>query len=117
MASEEIDDYLRGLDEPHRSALAELRALIASIVPEAEEGLSYAAPAFRIGGKAVAGFSAAKKHLSYLPHSGEVLGTMSAEELEGFAATKGALKIPLGSMPSEELVRSLISKRRAEAGV
>ena len=117
MSSEEIDQYLAGLDEPKRSTLEALRRLIAEVIPEAEEGLSYGVPAFRIGGKPIAGFSAAKHHLSYLPHSGDILASLTPEQLHGFAASKGALKMPLDTPLPAELVRTLIEHRRAEAGV
>jgi len=93
MSAREIDDYLAQLAEPKRSPLKQLRQTILAVVPDAEEELSYGVPAFRIRGKTVAGFSAAKNHLSYLPRSGEVLGQLTAEDLAGFEASKGAFAI------------------------
>ncbi len=87
------------------------------MIPEAEEGLSYGMPVFRIAGKPIAGFSAAKNWLSYLPHSGEILSTMSDDDLMGLSASKGALKFPIDQPLPDALVRSLIAARRAEAGV
>ena len=72
MASSEIDAYLAGVEEPKRSTLQELRQTILEVIPEAEGGISYQVPAFRLHGKVVAGFAAFKNHLSYLPHSGSV---------------------------------------------
>lgn len=60
MAEAEIDAYLAALDEPRRSTLEELRASIVEVVPNAEQCLSYGAPAFKVQGKAVAGFAAFK---------------------------------------------------------
>jgi uncharacterized protein YdhG (YjbR/CyaY superfamily) len=117
MSSDEVDEYLDALDEPKRSTLATLRRLIAAEIPEAEEGLSYGAPVFRIGGKPIAGFSAAKHHLSYLPHSGSILGSLAADQLQGFTASKGALKMAVDTPLPAELVRTLVALRRAEAGV
>ena len=117
MSAEEVDAYLAQLDEPRRATLEALRRSIASVIPEAEEGLSYSAPCFRIDGRAIAGFSAAKQHVSYLPHSGEVLGRLDPEDLDGFTASKGAIKIPIGSALPEPLLRKLIAARCTEAGV
>lgn len=72
MTQAEIDHYLEILDEPKRSTLRELRESILSVIPEADQGLSYNIPAFRLNGKVVAGFAAFKSHLSYLPFSGSV---------------------------------------------
>jgi hypothetical protein len=48
MATEEIDAYLAGLEEPKRSTLADLRQTLVRIMPEAEQGISYGMPAFRL---------------------------------------------------------------------
>lgn len=117
MSVEEVDDYLRDLDEPKRSTLETLRRTILAVIPEAEQGLSYGAPVFRMGGKAIAGLSAAARHVSYLPHSGEVLATFTAEDLDGFAASKGALRMPVDTPLPDELVKRLVAARLAELGV
>jgi uncharacterized protein YdhG (YjbR/CyaY superfamily) len=117
MASDEVDGYLAALDEPKRSTLETMRRLIAAEIPEAEEGLSYGVPVFRIEGKPIAGFSAAKQHLSYLPHSGSILGSLDADQLQGFTATKGAVKMAVDTPLPAALIRILIVLRRAEAGV
>lgn len=114
MSAEEIDQYLANLDEPKRSTLNSLRETILGLIPEAEQGLSYAVPAFRVDGKLIAGFSAAKSHLSYLPHSGEVLSKLDAAELQGLEASKGALRFPVDTPPPEALVARLIAARFAE---
>jgi uncharacterized protein YdhG (YjbR/CyaY superfamily) len=87
MSKREIDDYLRGLDEPKRSTLEHLRDTIVAIVPNAEQGISYGVPAFRLKGKTIAGFAAFANHLSYLPHSGRVIGHL-AKDTEPYTKTK-----------------------------
>jgi uncharacterized protein DUF1801 len=72
VAAQEIDQYLDALEEPKRATLARLRQTILEILPEADQGISYGVPAFKVRGKAIAGFAAFKNHLSYLPHSGSV---------------------------------------------
>jgi uncharacterized protein YdhG (YjbR/CyaY superfamily) len=62
----------RPLDEPKRSTLSRLRQTILDVAPDAEQCTSYGVPAFKVHGKAIAGFAAFKNHLSYLPHSGSV---------------------------------------------
>jgi uncharacterized protein YdhG (YjbR/CyaY superfamily) len=44
---EEVDEYLRGIEEPKRSTLEALRCTILEIVPDAEQVISYRVPAFR----------------------------------------------------------------------
>lgn len=116
MATADIDGYFAGVGEPGRSTLEEVRRRILEVVPHAEQGLSYAVPAFRIQGKVIAGLAAFKRHLSYLPHSGSVLSA-SADALADFDRTKGALHFPLDQPLSRDLVRQLLEERMRQAGV
>jgi uncharacterized protein YdhG (YjbR/CyaY superfamily) len=114
VSKQEIDDYLETLDQPKRATLTHLRDSIAAIHPEAEQGISYGLPAFKLKGKTIAGFAAFKNHLSYLPHSGSVL-TQLASETEGYSQTKGSLHFAVDEPLPEELVRKLLAVRLAEA--
>lgn len=114
MSADEVDRYLEGLDQAKRSTLDQLRRSILRALPDAEEGLAYGVPAFRVGGKVVAGFSAAKNHLSYLPHSGTVLSSLDPDDLAGLAASTGALRFPIGEPLDDDLVSKLIAARRRE---
>ena len=105
VSAQEIDVYLARVEEPKRATLQQLRETIRSIVPEAEEGISYGCPAFRLNGKVIAGFAAFTNHLSYLPHSGSVLGRLRAD-LVGYGGTKSALHFPI----DRPLPRALVSK-------
>jgi len=113
VSAEDVDEYLRGIDEPKRSTLEALRATILEIVPDAEQAISYHAPAFRVDGKVVAGFAAFKEHLSYLPFSGSVLPQL-AGELAGYTMTKSALHFAVDEPLPRPLVEKLIATRVAE---
>jgi uncharacterized protein YdhG (YjbR/CyaY superfamily) len=112
-AGPEIDRYLRGVDEPEREILQALRGMILEIVPDAEEGISYSVPAFRVHGKVVAGFAAFKSHLSYLPFSGSVLGQFE-DDLRGYQMTKSSLHFQTDRPLPKALVKKLIRARRDE---
>jgi uncharacterized protein YdhG (YjbR/CyaY superfamily) len=114
MSAAEIDDYLRRLDEPKRSTLNRLRHDILTVVPNAEECISYAVPGFKIGGKTIAGFAAFKSHLSYLPHSGSVFPELT-EELIGYEKSSGSLHFPVDQPLPPELVEKLINVRLRQA--
>lgn len=113
MSAQEIDAYLTGLDEPKRSTLQKLRETILEILPDAEQGISYAVPAFRVRGKVVAGFAAFTNHLSYLPHSGSVLPQLG-DEIAGYGGTKSALHFPIDRPLPKPLVERLIAIRLDE---
>jgi len=49
MSADEVDAYLAGLEEPKRSTLEALRRSILQAIPDAEQGLSYGVPVFRLG--------------------------------------------------------------------
>ena len=115
MSAEEVDAYLRALEEPKRSTLEALRRTILEIIPDAEEVISYRVPAFRVGGVTVAGFAAFRSHLSYLPFSGSVLPQL-ADELEGYTMTKSALHFPVDRPLPKRLVKRLVAVRLADAG-
>ena len=62
------------------------------VVPDAEQCISYGAPAFKVQGKTIAGFAAFKNHLSYLPHSGSVLSALG-DELDRYEKSKGCVAL------------------------
>jgi uncharacterized protein YdhG (YjbR/CyaY superfamily) len=113
VSAEEVDEYLRGIEEPKRSTLQALRRTILEIVPDAEQVISYRVPAFRVRGKTFAGFAAFQNHLSYLPFSGSVLSRL-ADELEGYKMTKSALHFAVDRRLPKTLVRKLIAARLGE---
>jgi uncharacterized protein YdhG (YjbR/CyaY superfamily) len=114
MSADEVDHYLSSVEEPKRTTLAQLRRTIREIIPEAEEGISYGLPAFKVSGKTIAGFAAFKNHLSYLPHSGSVFPELRAE-LAGYSTSSGALRFDIDRPLPRPLVERLISVRLGQA--
>jgi uncharacterized protein YdhG (YjbR/CyaY superfamily) len=114
VSAQEIDQYLDALEEPKRTTLARLRQTILDILPEAEQGISYGVPAFKVRGKTIAGFAAFKNHLSYLPHSGSVFPQLS-DELKGYSTSSGALRFSIDEPLPVPLVHKLIAVRLQQA--
>ena len=114
MSTEQIDEYLEGLNEPKRSTLSQLRRDILAVVPDAEEEISYGVSGFKVPGKTIAGFAAFKNHLSYLPHSSSVFPEL-ADELAGYTTSSGALRFPIDQPLPADLVRKLIAVRMRQA--
>src|SRR6476659_6093272 len=115
MTADEVNAYLAGLEQPKRSTLEALRRSLRAALPDAEECISYGMPAFRVGGKVVAGFAAFKNHLAYLPHSGEVLSVLG-DRLDGYERTSGSLHFPIDESLPDDLVRSLVNAKLAILG-
>jgi uncharacterized protein YdhG (YjbR/CyaY superfamily) len=116
MTTEDIDRYLANLEEPKRATLEEVRRRILEVIPDADQGLSYAVPAFKVQGRVVAGLAAFKSHLSYLPHSGSVLSAVR-DKTSGYTQTKSALHFPVDEPLPEELIRELIEVKLRETGL
>ena len=108
-----IDGYLSTVTGPRRAALRALRRTIRSILPRAEECISYGIPAFRLDGRIVAGFAATAKGCSYFPFSGATLGTLS-RELQAYEKTKSSLHFDPRRPLRRTLVRKLLRARMAE---
>jgi uncharacterized protein YdhG (YjbR/CyaY superfamily) len=111
-----VDEYLEETPEPQRSTLAALRETLRRFLPEAEETISYGMPAFKLRGKAIAGYASFKNHCSYFPHSGSVLPEL-AEELSGYQWSKGTLQFPITEPLPEALVRRLVEVRLHQLGL
>ena len=109
-----IDAYLATVTADRRAALEKLRKTILSILPDAEERISYSMPAFRYAGHVVAGFLATRKGCSYFPFSGTTLATVAAD-VKAYDQTKSALHFdPTHPLPVA-LVRKLLAARIAES--
>jgi uncharacterized protein YdhG (YjbR/CyaY superfamily) len=113
MSAAEVDAYSAALDEPMQSTLRSLRQTILEIVPEAEEGISYGMPAFKVQGHVIAGFAAFKHHLSYFPHSGSVIPEL--DEAIPYMTAKGTLQFPVDTPLPKSLVKQLLSVRMHQA--
>lgn len=112
-ASARIDAILGGLPADQRAAMQALRETIAAAAPEAEEAISYAAPAFRYRGRPLVAYSAAKAHCSFFPMSPGVLDGFR-EELAAFDMAKGTVRfVPDHPIPAR-LVASIVRARMAE---
>ncbi|MBK7644629.1 MAG: DUF1801 domain-containing protein [Planctomycetes bacterium] len=108
-----IDEYIAKVSGEQRRALDELRRGLRSLLPQAEECISYGMPAFRLEGRIVAGFAATSKGGSYYPFSGSTLASLSSE-LKGYSSTKSALHFTTQAPLPPALVRKLVKARVAE---
>lgn len=106
------DAYLAQLTPEKRATLESVRRAIRAAAPDAEEGMSYGMPAF-IQGKPIAAYGAGARHCAYYPMSGAIVCAL-ADELEGYATSKGAIRFPIGEPLPAPLIRKLVRARLAE---
>ena len=107
-----IDDYLARVGEPQRTTLERLRRDIRAAAPAAEECISYDIPSYRVGGKLLVSFAAAKKHCAFYPGA-EPIRT-HADELKDYDLANGTIRFPPDKPLSSALVKKLVKTRLAE---
>lgn len=113
MSAAEVDAYLATVPEPQRSTLVAVRATIEGFLPEAEQGIAYGVPTFKVKGRAVAGFGFYTAHCSYFPMSGSIT-TELADQLSDYVTAKGSIRFATDQPLPAALVRALIEARKAE---
>ncbi len=88
-----VDEYMQGLSPEVREVLAQVREVIAKVVPEGVECISYAIPAIKLNGKLLIHFSGWKEHISLypIPPASDAL----TKKLQPYVAGKGTLKFPV----------------------
>lgn len=111
-----VDEYLDGVPEPQHTTLGNLRATLRELLPGAIEVLSYGMPAFKLEGKTIAGYGAAKSHCSYYPHTGAILPTLGSA-LDGYEWSPGALRFPIDEGLPRPLVELLVDSRIDQLGL
>ena len=106
------DEYLKAVSADKRAALERLRKNIKAAAPEAEECISYGVPAFRLNGKFLVAYAAAKNHCAFYP--GSVIGKL--KELKDHDTSKGTVRFPPDKPLPAALVRKLVKLRIAKMG-
>jgi uncharacterized protein YdhG (YjbR/CyaY superfamily) len=109
---ETVDDYLAALPEKEREVLQELRRVIKSAAPEAEEAISYNIPLYRHHGHLV-GFAAFKNHCSLFVTNSEVRKRF-AKELEPFEVKHTTIHFSVEKPLPSALVKKIVKARIAE---
>lgn len=109
-AAASIDAYLADVPPDQRAALERLRRQIRDAAPDAEEGISYGLPTFRLNG-ALVHFGAARNHCAFYPHS--VIEPF-ADRLKAYDTSKGTIRFQPESPLPEALVREIVEYRVAQ---
>ncbi len=100
---ETVDQYIEEQDESVRAYLNEVRRIIRSAIPEAQEKISWSMPTYRKG-RDIIHFAAAKKHLGLYP-GGEATAVF-AGELADYDVSRGTIRLPY----TKPLPKDLIAK-------
>jgi uncharacterized protein YdhG (YjbR/CyaY superfamily) len=115
--SKTIDEYLARVNPKQRAALQKLRQTIRTVMPNAEECISYGIPAFRLNGRSVVFFGAWADHCSFYPGSSATLKKFR-DDLEDFDTSKGTIRFsPQKPLPSALVKRLVKARIAANAGL
>lgn len=109
----EVDRYLAPLSPEMQKVLGELRSIIRSTAPDADELISYGIPTFRYRKRPLVAFGAAKAHAGFYGMSSSVLEQF-AEQLTPYSTSKGTVRLPLDRPPPRDLIVRIVKARMAE---
>jgi uncharacterized protein YdhG (YjbR/CyaY superfamily) len=107
-----VAEYLATLTDAQRAGLDTLRGAVREVAPEAEEGISYAIPVFRLRGRPLVWLAAWKQHFSLYPLSAAMLRDHAAE-IDGYETSKGTIRFPASRPLPVGLVKKLVAARVA----
>ena len=108
-----IDEYIAAQDEAVRPKLNEVRAILRSALPDAQERISWSMPTYWKGQNLIH-FAASKKHIGLYP-GGEAT-TVFAEELAGIDVSKGTIRLPYDKELPADLIKKIAVWCREEYG-
>jgi uncharacterized protein YdhG (YjbR/CyaY superfamily) len=104
-----IDEYIADFPPETQKVLMELRALINSFAPGAEELISYAIPTFNLSGRHLVHFAGYARHIGFYPTASGI--EAFREELKPYKSAKGSVQFPLGRPLPRDLIRRIVEFR------
>jgi uncharacterized protein YdhG (YjbR/CyaY superfamily) len=108
-----VDAYLSALDEPQRALLAQIRATVRELCPDAVEAIAYGMPGFRLGGRLLISYAGYKRHCAIYPASGRAVEALG-EELAPFLAQKATIRFTAQHPLPDEVLRRYVAVRVEE---
>jgi uncharacterized protein YdhG (YjbR/CyaY superfamily) len=112
-AFKSIDDYFAAQPAPLQRVLKKVRAAIRKAVPEADEGIAYGIPTFRLPGGVVLHFAGWRQHCSVYPANSRVVAAFG-DELTSYLVEKSTLRFPLDRPLPVQLIARIAAFRAGE---
>lgn len=103
-----VEEYLSWVPDDHRPALDALRGTVRSVVPQADEVISYGMPAYKLDGKFFCSYSDFKKHVSLFPATDYVREALG-EEVTPYFHGKGTFRFAVDRPIPTELVARIVT--------
>ena len=108
---ENVEHYIEQLPEIAQAKIKELRKILKSVVPEANEGLKWGKPVFE-SKTILFAYSAHKSHLSFIP-TGPTLKPFE-KELTEFVMKKDSVQFLYDGPIPENLIRKIAEHRKKD---
>ena len=108
-----VSTYLSTFEGADRVALERVYAIAREIVPEAEEGTSYAMAALLYRGKGLIATVRAQNFLALYPFSGSVVSA-NRDVLTDFETTTGSIHYSAEHQLPDAALRRIVQSRRSE---
>jgi len=110
-SAKDVDSYLAALSELQRRALQKVRETIKAAAPDATESISYGIPGYKLKGRPLIHFGAAKNHCAIY---GAAVAEADKDELKDYDTSKGTIRFPADKPVPAALVKKLVKTRMAE---
>ncbi len=107
----EIDTYIATFPLPVQAKLQEMRLIIRQTLPDAEEVISYAMPAYKML-KIIVYFAGFKNHIGFYPTSSGI--DAFKHEFGNYKWSKGAVQFPLDQSLPADLITRIVEFRKNE---
>ena len=106
-----VDAYIDALPDEKRVVMEKLRKTIRSVVPKAEEVISYQIPTFKYYGGLVS-YAAFKDHYSFFPWNSGLIKKFT--ELKDYSTSKGTIHFTVEKPLPAALVKKIVKARMKE---
>ncbi len=106
-----IDEYISDFPKDVQGILQEIRSVIRSAAPDAEEAIKYRMPTFVLNGNLVH-FAAFKKHIGFYPTPSAI--AEFKDKLTAYHFSKGAIQFPLDKPIPLSLINKIVKFRVKE---
>ncbi len=107
-----VDEYIKKTPKIYQKQLEEVREIVKTTFPDAEETISYGMPAYNWKGAPLFYFAAMKGHLGLYPTSGPIKTLQ--ENLKSFSTSKGCVRVPWTEKVPKNIIVKLLKERAKE---
>lgn len=111
LPAKDVDAFIRVSPKETRAKLQQLRRIVRTTAPYAQEKISYKMPVYTLNGKWLVGFAGFKNHIGFYGMSGTFFDAFK-KELKPYETSKGTIRFPLEKPLPVALIKKLVQARR-----